>query len=194
MKTSEQQSRKDKKMDPIALEAKESMAKTIQAFQNELTTLRTGRATPAMLDRVECEYYGDKIAVNQISSISSPEPRQLLVKPYDKGDVKNICAAIAAANLGVNPINEGDCIRITIAPLTEETRRDLVKKAKAMSEDSKVAIRNIRRDFIDLVKASDEMTEDLQKRVQEEIENVTKDSVAEIDSILAKKESEIMAI
>lgn len=181
-------------MDPIALEAKESMAKTIQAFQNELTTLRTGRATPAMLDRVECEYYGDKIAVNQISSISSPEPRQLLVKPYDKGDVKNICAAIAAANLGVNPINEGDCIRITIAPLTEETRRDLVKKAKAMSEDSKVAIRNIRRDFIDLVKASDEMTEDLQKRVQEEIENVTKDSVAEIDSILAKKESEIMAI
>ncbi len=181
-------------MDPIALEAKESMGKTIQAFQNELTTLRTGRATPAMLDRVECEYYGDKIAVNQISSISSPEPRQLLVKPYDKGDVKNICAAIAAANLGVNPINEGDCIRITIAPLTEETRRDLVKKAKAMSEDSKVAIRNIRRDFIDLVKASDEMTEDLQKRVQEEIENVTKDSVAEIDSILAKKESEIMAI
>lgn len=181
-------------MDPIALEAKESMGKTIQAFQNELTTLRTGRATPAMLDRVECEYYGDKIAVNQISSISSPEPRQLLVKPYDKGDVKNICAAIAAANLGVNPINEGDCIRITIAPLTEETRRDLVKKAKAMSEDSKVAIRNIRRDFIDLVKASDEMTEDLQKRVQEEIENVTKDSVAEIDSILVKKESEIMAI
>ena len=181
-------------MDPIALEAKESMAKTIQAFQNELTTLRTGRATPAMLDRVECEYYGDKIAVNQISSISSPEPRQLLVKPYDKNDVKSICAAIAAANLGVNPVNEGDCIRITIPPLTEDSRRALVKKAKAMSEDSKVAIRNIRRDFIDLVKASDEMTEDLQKRVQEEIENVTKDSVAEIDSILAKKESEIMAI
>lgn len=181
-------------MDAIALEAKESMAKTIVAFQNELTTLRTGRATPAMLDRVECEYYGDKIAVNQISSISSPEPRQLLVKPYDKGDVKNICAAIAAANLGVNPINEGDCIRITIPPLTEDSRRDLVKRAKAMSEESKVAIRNIRRDFIDLVKASDEMTEDLQKRVQEEIETVTKDSVSEIESILAKKESEIMAI
>lgn len=181
-------------MDPIALEAKDSMSKTIVAFQNELTTLRTGRATPAMLDRVECEYYGDKIAVNQISSISSPEPRQLLIKPYDKGDVKAICAAIAAANIGVNPVNEGDCIRITVAPLTEETRRDLVKKAKAMSEESKVAIRNIRRDFIDLVKASDDMTEDLQKRVQEEIETVTKDSVGEIESILAKKESEIMAI
>lgn len=181
-------------MDEIALEAKESMAKTIAAFENELVTLRTGRASPAMLDRIECEYYGDKIAINQISSVSSPEPRQLLIKPYDKGDVKNICAAIAAANIGVNPVNEGDSIRITVPPLTEETRRDLVKRAKAMCEDSKVAIRNIRRDFIDLVKESDDMTEDLQKRVQEEIQKVTDESVAEIESILAKKEADIMAI
>lgn len=181
-------------MDEIALEAKESMAKTITAFENELVTLRTGRASPAMLDRIECEYYGDKIAINQISSVSSPEPRQLLIKPYDKGDVKNICAAIAAANIGVNPVNEGDSIRITVPPLTEETRRDLVKKAKAMCEESKVAIRNIRRDFIDLVKESDDMTEDLQKRVQEEIQKVTDESVAQIESILAKKEADIMAI
>lgn len=181
-------------MDPIALEAKESMSKTVVAFQNELTKLRTGRATPAMLDRVECDYYGDKIAVNQISSISSPEPRQLLIKPYDKGDVKNICSAISAANLGVNPVNEGDCIRITIPPLTEDSRRDLVKKAKAMSEESKVAVRNIRRDYIDLVKASEEMTEDLQKRVQEEIQKVVDETIKEIEEVLAKKESEIMAI
>lgn len=181
-------------MDELTLECKESMGKTIVAFQNELVTLRTGRATPAMLDRVECEYYGDKIAINQISSVTSPEPRQLLVKPYDKNDVKSICAAIAAANLGVNPVNEGDCIRITIPALTEDTRRELVKKAKAMSEESKVAIRNIRRDFIDLVKASEEMTEDLQKRVQDEIQKVVDEAVAEIESILAKKESEIMAI
>lgn len=181
-------------MDEIALEAKESMAKTIAAFENELVTLRTGRASPAMLDRIECEYYGDKIAINQISSVSSPEPRQLLIKPYDKGDVKNICAAIAAANIGVNPVNEGDSIRITVPPLTEETRRDLVKKAKAMCEESKVAIRNIRRDFIDLVKESDDMTEDLQKRVQDEIQKVTDESVAQIESILAKKEADIMAI
>lgn len=181
-------------MDEITLEAKDSMSKTITAFQNELVTLRTGRASPAMLDRVECEYYGDKIAINQISSVTSPEPRQLLVKPYDKGDVKNICAAISAANLGVNPVNEGDCIRITIPALTEETRRQLVKKAKAMSEESKVAIRNIRRDFIDLVKASDDMTEDLQKRVQDEIQKVTDEAIAQIEAVLAKKESEIMAI
>mgnify|MGYP003321770856 CR=1 FL=1 len=123
-------------MDAIALEAKESMAKTISAFKNELTTLRTGRATPAMLDRVECEYYGDKIAVNQISSISSPEPRQLLVKPYDKGDVKAICAAIAAANLGVNPINEGVAVRLMIPALTEERRRELVKLVGKMEENA----------------------------------------------------------
>lgn len=181
-------------MDAIALEAKESMKKTIEAFQNELVTLRTGRASPAMLERIECDYYGDKIGINQISSVSSPEPRQLLVKPYDKNDVKSICAAIAAANIGVNPVNEGDCIRITIAPLTEETRRELVKKAKAMSEESKVAIRNIRRDFIDLVKASDDMTEDMQHQVQDEVQQVTDESVKEIESILAKKESEIMTI
>lgn len=181
-------------MDAIALEAKESMKKTIVAFENELVTLRTGRASPAMLERIECEYYGDKIGITQISSVSSPEPRQLLIKPYDKNDVKSICAAIAAANIGVNPVNEGDCIRITVAPLTEETRRELVKKAKAMSEESKIAIRNIRRDFIDLVKASDDMTEDLQHQVQDEVQKVTDESVAEIESILAKKESEIMAI
>lgn len=181
-------------MDAIALEAKESMKKTIAAFENELVTLRTGRASPAMLERIECEYYGDKIGITQISSVSSPEPRQLLIKPYDKNDVKSICAAIAAANIGVNPVNEGDCIRITVAPLTEETRRELVKKAKAMSEESKIAIRNIRRDFIDLVKASDDMTEDLQHQVQDEVQKVTDESVAEIESILAKKESEIMAI
>ena len=181
-------------MDEITLEAKERMLKTIDSFKSELVTLRTGRATPAMLDRVECDYYGDKIPVNQIASITVPEPRQLLIKPYDKNDVKSICAAIAAANIGVNPVNEGDCIRITVAPLTEETRRELVKKAKAMSEESKIAIRNIRRDFIDLVKASDDMTEDLQHQVQDEVQKVTDESVAEIESILAKKESEIMAI
>lgn len=181
-------------MDAIALEAKESMKKTIVAFENELVTIRTGRASPAMLERIECDYYGDKIGINQISSVSSPEPRQLLIKPYDKNDIKSICAAIAAANIGVNPVNEGDCIRITVAPLTEETRRELVKKAKAMSEESKIAIRNIRRDFIDLVKASDDMTEDMQHQVQDEIQKVTDESVGEIESILAKKESEIMAI
>ena len=181
-------------MDAIALEAKESMGKTIQVFKNELVRLRTGRASPAMLQGIQCDYYGDKIDISQISSVSSPEPRQLLIKPYDKGDVKSIVSAIAAANIGVNPINEGDCIRITVAPLTEETRRDLVKKGKAMCEEAKVAIRNIRREFVDLVKDSDDMTEDLQHQVLDEIQKVTDESTKELDSIFAEKEKEIMAI
>lgn len=181
-------------MDEIALEAKERLGKCVDAFRNELVTLRTGRATPAMLDRVECEYYGDKIAVNQISSISSPEPRQLLIKPYDKSDVKAIVAAIAAANLGVNPVNEGDSIRITVAPLTEDTRRDLVKKAKAMSEESKVAVRNVRREYIEFVKDADDMTDDYKERVQDDIQKVVDEAIKQIEEILATKEKEIMTV
>lgn len=181
-------------MDEIALEAKERLAKCVDALRNELVTLRTGRASPAMLDRVECEYYGDKIAINQISSISSPEPRQLLIKPYDKGDVKAIVAAINAANLGVNPVNEGDSIRITVAPLTEETRRDLVKRAKAMSEESKVAVRNVRREYIEFVKDADDMTDDYKERVQDDIQKVVDETIKEIEETFANKEKEIMTV
>ena len=181
-------------MDAIALEAKEAMGKTIKNFELELVKLRTGRASPAMLQGIECEYYGDKIEISQISSVSSPEPRQLLIKPYDKGDVKAIVTAIHAANIGVNPINEGDQIRITVAPLTEETRRELVKKGKAISEESKVAIRNIRREFVDLVKDSDEYTEDLEHQILDEIQEVTDDCIAELESMLKKKEAEIMTV
>ena len=181
-------------MDAIALEAKEAMGKTIKNFEFELVKLRTGRASPAMLQGIECEYYGDKIEISQISSVSSPEPRQLLIKPYDKGDVKSIVTAIHAANIGVNPINEGDQIRITVAPLTEETRRELVKKGKAISEESKVAIRNIRREFVDLVKDSDEYTEDLEHQILDEIQEVTDDCIKEIEELLKKKEAEIMTV
>ena len=181
-------------MDAIALEAKESMKKTISVFQNELVRFRTGRASAAVLQGIECEYYGDKIEISQISSISSPEPRQLLIKPYDKGDVKSILSAIAAANIGINPVNEGDSIRLTFAPLTEETLRDLVKRAKALAEESKVAIRNIRREFVDLVKESDDYTEDLQHQILDEIQEVTDEAVSEIDTIFKKKEAEIMTV
>ena len=181
-------------MDAMALEAKEAMGKTIKNFELELLKLRTGRASPAMLQGIECEYYGDKIEISQISSVSSPEPRQLLIKPYDKGDVKAIVTAIHAANIGVNPINEGDQIRITIAPLTEETRRELVKRGKAISEESKVAIRNIRREFVDLVKDSDEYTEDLEHQILDEIQEVTDESIKQIDDLFKKKEAEIMTV
>ena len=181
-------------MDEIVLEAKERLAKCVDSLKLNLTTLRTGRASPAMLDRVECEYYGDKIAVNQISSISTPEPRQLLIKPYDKGDVKAIVAAINAANLGVNPINEGDAIRITVAPLTEETRREMVKKAKAMTEEAKVATRNVRREYVDFVRDADDMTDDYKERVQDDLQKVVDDIMKQIEETLASKEKEIMTV
>ena len=181
-------------MDEIALEAKERMNKTIESFRGDLAVLRTGRASPAILDRVECEYYGDKIAVNQIASITVPEPRQLLIKPYDKNDVKSIVAAINSSNIGINPISDGDSIRLVIPPLNEETRRDLVKKAKAMLENAKVAIRNIRREYVDFVKSADDMTEDYQKRVQDDIQKVHDETMKTLDDILATKEKEIMSI
>lgn len=181
-------------MDEIALEAKERMQKTIDSFSGELSQLRTGRASPAMLDRIECEYYGDKIAVNQISSISVPEPRQLLIKPYDKGDIKAIVAAINASNLGINPIADADQIRLIIPALNEETRRDLVKKAKGMLEEAKVAIRNIRREYNDFVKDADDMTDDYKKRVQDDIQKVTEDATKSLEDIFANKEKDIMSL
>ena len=181
-------------MDEIALECKEKMAKTVEVFKGELATLRTGRASPAILERIECDYYGDKIAINQISSISVPEPRQLLIKPYDRGDIKAIAAAINASNIGLNPIVDAESIRLIIPALTEETRRDLVKRAKAMAENSKVAIRNIRRDYLDFVKNADDFTEDYQKRVQDDIQKVVDEAIGDVDKIFAEKEKDIMAI
>ena len=181
-------------MDEITLEAKEQMTKTIESLKGELAVLRTGRASAAMLDRVECEYYGDKMFIKDICSISSPEPRQLVVKPYDRNDIKAVAAGISASNIGLNPMIEGDCIRLIIPALTEDTRRELAKKAKSISENSKVSIRNVRREFLDLVKESDDMTDDYKKRVQDEIQKVVDEMIAEIEEIAGAKEKEIMSI
>ena len=181
-------------MDAYAVVAKEKMNKCIENYRSNLSVLRTGRASPAMLNRIEVDYYGSPTPINQISSISIPEPRQLLIKPYDRGDVKAIVAAINASNIGINPINDGDSIRLIIPALTEETRRDLVKKAKGLMEEAKVAVRNIRREYIDFVKDSDDMTDDLKKRVQEDIQKVTDEANKAIEEVLAQKEKDIMAI
>ena len=181
-------------MDELTLELKEQMQKTIEALRGELSVLRTGRASPAILDRVECEYYGDKMFIKDLCAISSPEPRQLVVKPYDRNDLKAVATGISASNIGINPIVEADCIRLIIPALTEETRRDLAKKAKSIAETSKVSIRNIRRDYMDLIKESDDMTEDYKKRVQDEIQKVHDEMIAEIESIYSQKEKEIMSI
>ena len=181
-------------MDAYAVEAKEKMGKCIENFKGVLSTLRTGRANPAMLNGIEVDYYGSPTPINQISSITVPEPRQLLVKPYDRNDVKNIVSAIAASNIGINPINEGIAVRLIIPVLTEERRKEIVKQARKYAEEAKVAVRNVRRDYMDVIKIDDSYSEDLLKRGQDDIQKVTDEAVKNIDTILAEKEKEIMAI
>lgn len=181
-------------MDELALDAQQRMNKSLDSLRQSLVTLRTGRANPAMLSNLMIDYYGSPTPVNQISSISVPEPRQLLIKPYDKNDVKSIVTAINASDLGLNPINEGVAIRLIIPALTEERRREITKKAHKYGEDTKVAVRNIRREYIDLVKEDDSMPEDYQKRVSEEIQKVTDEAIKKIDEIIIEKDKEIMAI
>ena len=181
-------------MDELSLDCKNRMNKSIDSLRSTLVTLRTGKANPQMLNGLMIDYYGSPTPVNQISSITIPEPRQLLIKPYDKNDVKAIVTAINASDLGINPINEGIQIRLMIPVLTEERRRDLTKQARKYGEESKVAIRNIRREYIDLIKEDEEMPEDYQKRVLDEIQKVTDEAIKNIDTIVAEKEKEMMSI
>ena len=134
--------------DAYTVEASEKMKKSIESLEGNLAKLRTGRANPAILNGILCDYYGDKMPIVDLSSISIPEPRQLLVKPYDRNDVKSIGSALAAANLGIAPQIQADCIRLIFPPMSEEVRKDTAKKAKALGEEAKVAIRNIRRDYL----------------------------------------------
>ena len=181
-------------MDDYAVEAQGKMKKCIENFKGQLATLRTGRASPAMLNNIEVDYYGSPTPINQISSITIPEPRQLLIKPYDKNDVKNIVSAIHASDLGLDPINEGQQVRLIIPALTEERRKEIVKQAHKYAEECKVAVRNVRRDYMELLKMDDSYPEDLQKRAQEDIQKVTDEATKDIDLVLAEKEKEIMAI
>ena len=181
-------------MDIVLEIAKEKMEKSVESLKANYSTIRTGRASASLLDRIEADYYGDKLPIKDICAISSPEPRQLIVKPYDKGDVKAVYTAIVASDLGLNPTNEGDQIRILIPALTEDKRRELAKKGKAYAEDAKVAIRNIRREFVDSVKKSDEYTDDLKKRIEADIQKVTDESIKAVDEAYAAKEKEILTV
>ncbi len=181
-------------MDAYVKEAQEKMGKSIESFRHNLGKLRSGRANPAILSGIMCDYYGDKMDITALCSISMPEPRQLLVKPYSRDDLKTIGAAIAAANIGINPQIEADCIRLIVPPLTEDIRKDIAKQAKALGEDAKVSVRNIRRDYLDLLKKDDTMSDDYKDRVEADIQKVVDATNKEIDSILAEKTKEIMTI
>ena len=181
-------------MDAYAVEAKEKMGKCIESYKNSLSTLRTGRASPAMLNGIEVDYYGSPTPINQISSITVPEPRQLLIKPYDRNDVKNIVAAISASDLGLNPINEGLMVRLIIPALTEERRKEYAAKVVKMAEEAKIACRNARRDGNDIVKKDKTIPEDISKDLVEQIQKATDEAIKRIDEITAKKNKEIMTV
>ena len=178
----------------ILSNAEQRMSKAISNFQDAIAVLRTGRANAALLENIECDYYGDRMNITSIAAIKVPEPRQLLIVPYDQGDIKTIVAAINASGIGINPVVDGKQIRLVIPPLTEDRRKELVKKAKGYSEEAKVAIRNIRRDAIDAVKKDETYTEDTRKQEEQEIQKITDKYTKKIDELLKVKESEIMAI
>ena len=181
-------------MDAYTLEAAGKMEKSIDSLKGSLSKLRSGRANPSMLDGIKCDYYGEKMDISSLCSIQMPEPRQLLVKPYSREDVKTIGAAIASANLGINPQIEADCIRLIVPPLTEDLRKSIAKEAKSLAEDAKVSIRNIRRDYMDLLKEDDTMSDDYRDRVKADLEKSTSNFLTKIDGILAEKTKEIMTI
>ena len=170
------------------------MTKTVESLEGNLNTLRTGRASSALLDNLYCDYYGDKMLVKDIAAIKVPEPRQLLIMPYDAGDLKSIVAAINASEIGINPIVDGKQIRLNMQHLTEDRRKELAKKAKAYGEENKIAIRNIRRDAMDLIKKDDSYTEDSRKKEEEAIQKLTDSFIKKVDETVKAKEAEIMAI
>ena len=180
--------------DAYVLDCKERFEKTLSALRSNLAKLRSGRANPVMLEGIQCDYYGEKMDITSLCSVSIPEPRQLYVKPYSREDVKTIAQALAAANLGINPQVEADGLRLIVPAMTEEIRKEIVKKAKGLGEEAKVAVRNIRRDALSLLKDDDSMSDDykemVEKEIQKEVDAVTK----KIEDVIAEKTKEVMSI
>lgn len=175
----------------------QKMEKSIESLKKEFATIRTGKANPSILNGVNVEYYGSMMPINQIANVSAPDPQSIVVKPYDKSVLRAIEKAIQTADLGFNPLNDGDLVRIPIAPLTEQVRKDLVKQAKKLAENAKVAIRNIRRDQMEALKKLEKdslISEDELKRSSDKVQKVTDEYVAKVDQITKTKEQDIMAI
>ena len=177
----------------IILELNEKMDKAISTLEKRFTTVRAGRANPSSLDGIMVEYYGSMTPLKQLATISVPEARQLLIKPFDRGCLKDIEKAILASNLGYNPGNDGETIRIIIPELTEERRRELVKQVKAMSEETKVAIRNIRREGIEAVSKL-EVSEDEEKGLEKDIQDIVNEYNKKVEAKLKEKEEELLTV
>ncbi len=183
-------------MDFIFAETEEKMGKAITHLENELSKIRAGKASPQMLDNVKVDYYGVLTPLSQMSNINTPDPRNILVQPWDKNMLEPIEKAIQAANLGFNPQNDGTQVRIAVPPLTEERRKELVKRVKSEAENTKVSIRNIRRDALDAAKNLEKegAPEDLVKVLEHNIQELTNEHTAKVDKMVEGKEEDIMTI
>ncbi|HUV03690.1 MAG TPA: ribosome recycling factor [Armatimonadota bacterium] len=178
-------------------DAERRMTKAVEAAQHDYTTIRTGRANPALLERVTVEYYGTNMPVSQLGTISVPEPRLLVIAPWDKSAIPHIERAITKSDLGLTPASDGNVIRLSIPQLTEERRRELIKVLHKKAEDHRVAVRNVRRDANEELKRMEkagEVSEDDVHRAQEQIQKLTDKCVEQIDRITAAKEAELMEV
>ncbi|MDX2929596.1 ribosome recycling factor [Streptomyces sp. NRRL_B-16638] len=179
------------------LEAEEKMEKAVVVAKEDFAAIRTGRAHPAMFNKIVAEYYGAPTPINQLASFSVPEPRMAVVTPFDKTALRNIEQAIRDSDLGVNPSNDGNIIRVTFPELTEERRREYIKVAKAKGEDAKVSIRSVRRkakDSIDKMVKDGEVGEDEGRRAEKELDDTTAKYVAQVDEFLKHKEAELLEV
>ncbi len=178
-------------------EARERMERAVEATRREFTTVRTGKATPALLDTIRVEAYGSKMPINQVGTVSAPEPRMLVVQPWDKGLIGAIEKAVRSAELGLNPVNDGNVIRIPIPPLTEERRREMVRLLHKMAEEGRVAVRHARPEANKDIKRrqqAHEVSEDEARRQLDEIQKLTDQYIARIDELLQAKEQEVMEV
>ena len=184
-------------MRPEVKEFDERMQKSVAVVAEEFAAVRAGRANPAVLDKITVDYYGTPTPIPQVGSVSVPEPRTLLIQPWDASILKGVEKAILASDLGITPSNDGKCIRLAFPQLTEERRRDLIKQVKKIGEDGKVAVRNIRRDALDKFKAmkkKSEITEDDLKILEDETQKITDKNCKDLDVMTEKKEKELLEI
>jgi ribosome recycling factor len=184
-------------IEDLVQDAGRRMDKSVEAAQTEFATLRTGRASPALLDRVQIDYYGQQTPLKQLATISAPEPRLLTIQPFDPNSVSTIERAIQESDLGLTPNNDGKLIRLPIPQLTEERRKELVKVVRHMAEEGRVAVRNVRRDAIHHLKElvdKGEVGSDEEHRAEDRVQKLTDEHVHEIDELLKRKEAEIMEV
>lgn len=179
-------------MKSIQADAREKMSKAIEAFENNLSVLRTGRANPGILKKVLVDYYGSTMPIDQVASITTPDARTLVITPWDRGALNPIEKAIRDSDLGLNPNNKGDTIFISLPMLTEERRKDLVKNAKNYAEEARIAVRNLRKHALDEVKKVEGLGEDDIKRGEADVQKITDEFIAKVDTVFQKKEQEIL--